>query len=422
MRGALLLILSCGCLQAYAADDPLLTEGGAPSAFHDLNINGSLRGSYWNISSNPDGRNNPGIAEFWLKAAPKPGENSALLIEGWTRAPDVAHSAGRQSVLREGYLNYSHEELDFRAGKQIIVWGRADQINPTDNLTPRDNTLFIPESDDQRLGTVAAKATYNFPGVAATAILLPRFRPSVQPIPHAAGIAFNESVPGGNQYALKLEQSGRGVDWSLSYFRGFDLNPDISIQSAIPGALTLLLQHHRLRVLGADAATVMGRYGIRAEAAYTWTEDEAGGDPYVKNPFFYGVLGTDRTFFEYLNVNLQYYVRKISNFSDPNSIADPLARGVAIQQSIFSSQQDKLQQGMSLRIANKWLHETLEAEIAAVYDFTRKDYLLRPKLSYAFDDHWNGKLGATLFRGNANTLFGMLRDRSAVFGEARYSF
>jgi hypothetical protein len=410
-------------MQAFAAeDDPLAVSGGTPSDLPVLNVNGSMRGSYWDISSNPSGSNNPGIAELWLKAAPKTGENSALLLEGWTRAPDVLHTASRQSALREGYVNYSNGAADFRVGKQIIVWGRADQLNPTDNLTPRDNTLFIPESDDQRLGSVAARATYNFSGVAATAILLPRFLPSVQPMAPAAGIVFSESIPGGNQYALKLEQSGQGVDWSLSYFRGFDLNPDISIQSALPGALTLSLQHHRIRVLGADAATVLGRYGVRAEAAYTWTEDAAGGDPFVKNPFFYGVLGADRTFFEYLNVNLQYYVRTISNFSDPNAIANPQTRGVAIQQSIFSSQQDKLQQGMSLRIANKWLNETLEAELAAVYDFTRRDYLLRPKLGYAFDDHWKGLLGAALFRGDANTFFGMIRDRSAVFGELRYSF
>ncbi|MDH4215583.1 MAG: hypothetical protein OEV23_01605 [Gallionella sp.] len=73
----------------------------------------------------------------------------------------------------------------------------------------------------------------------------------------------------------------------------------------------------------------------------------------------------------------------------------------------------------SARRANKWLHETLEAELAAVYDCTRRDYLLRPKIGYAFDDHWNGKLGATLFRGDADTFFGMLRNRSAVYGELR---
>ena len=221
---------------------------------------------------------------------------------------------------------------------------------------------------------------------------------------------------------MKLEQAGLAVDWSLSYFRGFDLNPDIAIQSTLPGALNLSLQHHRIRVLGADATTVMGRYGLRTEVAYTWTENAAGIDPFVKKPFFYGVVGADRTFFEYLNINVQYFVRQLNSFSDPNTITDLLTREVAIQQSIISNQQNKFQQGMSLRIGNKWLNETLEAEFAAVYSFTRRDYLLRPKLSYAFDDHWKGTLGANLYRGDPNTFFGMLRYVSTVFGELRYSF
>ena len=398
----------------------------APSSLPSLNPNGSLRGSYWNISHNPIGRNDFGVAALWLKAAPHLGEKATLNVEGWTRASNELSSDSTQSLLREGYLDTGIGAADFRIGKQIIVWGKADQLNPTDNLSPRDNALFIAESDDQRQGTVAAKGTYNFSddysGMAATAIWLPRFRPNIQPIPPTPGVTFSESIPGGDQYAVKLEQSGKSVDWSMSYFHGYDLNPDISIQSAQPGALNLSLQYHRIRVLGADAATVLGRYGLRAEMAYTQTEDAAGSDPFIKNPFFYGVFGADRTFFEYLNVNVQYFERRISNYSDPNAIADPLTRTVAIQQSIVSNQQDSSQQGLSMRIADKWLHETLDAELAVVYNLTRSDYLLRPKIGYAFDDHWKGLLGATLFRGDANTFFGMLRDRSAVFGELRYSF
>lgn len=392
-----------------------------------LNISGSLRGNYWSVSNNPTGRNDLGVTEFWLKAAPHLGDNATLMLEGWARTPNALRSATTQGMLREGYVGFSSGAADFRIGKQIIAWGRADQLNPTDNLSPRDNTLFIPEPDDQRHGTVAAKGTYNFAdnssgnfsGLAATAIWLPRFRPNTQPIAPAAGFVFNESIPGGNQFALKLEQTGQAVDWSLSYFHGFDLDPDIAV---LPGALNLSLQHHRIRVLGADAATVIGRYGLRTEAAYTWTEDAAGIDPFVKNPFFYGVVGADRTFFEYLNINLQYFMRQISGFSDPNTIADPLTRTIAIQQSILSNQQDRFQQGMSLRISDKWLNETLEAELAAIYNFTRRDYLLRPKLGYAFNDHWKGSAGATLFRGNDSTFFGLLQDRSAMFGDLRYSF
>jgi hypothetical protein len=38
--------------------------------------------------------------------------------------------------LREAYVNAYLGPLDLRIGQQIIVWGRADALNPTNNLTP----------------------------------------------------------------------------------------------------------------------------------------------------------------------------------------------------------------------------------------------------------------------------------------------
>jgi hypothetical protein len=397
-------------------------ESSTSSYWADANLNGSLRGSLWNVSKNVLGNNDLGIAELWLKASPHIGQDAVLVLDGWARNADVFHHEKAESVLREGYLSHSNGAADFRLGKQIIVWGRADQLNPTDNLSPRDNTLFMADSDDQRVGTFAIKTTYNFTDLALTGIVLPYFQPNKQPIAPASGVVYSESIPEGGQYAFKLEQSGHAVDWSLSYFQGFDLNPDISIDTYQPGALALSLQHNRVRVLGADAATVIGRYGLRTEAAYTWTEDAAGTDPFVKNPFFYAVAGADRTFFEYLNINLQYFLRQISNYNDPKAIADPLVRNVALQQAVASNQLESFQQGASLRISNKWLNETLEAEVAAVVNFTRRDYFVRPKISYSFDDHWKGALGANVFHGDSDTFFGLLQDRSSVFAEMRYNY
>lgn len=392
-----------------------------PSLFTRANVSGSVRASAWDIPSNPAGSRKPGIAEAWLKAAPHIGDTTVVL-EGWARDTDVNHAGQTSGMLREGYLSFGAGDADFRIGKQIIVWGRADQINPTDNLTPRDYTLYIPDTDDQRFGAMAVRGTYNFSGLAMTGIWLPYFRPSKLPLPPLPGIIYSETVPGGSEFAFKLEQTGGAADWSVSYFHGFDQNPDLSLGVPTPGGMVLSLQHHRIRVLGADAATTAGRFGLRAEVAYTWTEDSAGLDPFVKNPFFYGVVGGDRTFFDYLNINLQYFVRQVSNYSDPNAIADPLLRTVAIQQAVVNNQLDRVQQGMSLRIADKWMNETLEGEIAGVANFTRHDFMLRPRLAYAFDDHWKGTLGAYVYRGSSNTFFGLLKDRTGGFAELRYSF
>jgi len=395
---------------------PTLASAEGESTLQQLNLNGSLRAGYYGASRNLDGKNDVGTGALWLKSVPSLGSNASMQIEGWVRNDDSFQGL-TQRKLREGYLNLTTGDADWRIGKQIIVWGRADGINPTDNLTPRNYTLLTPETDDQRLGAAAAKMNYHFSEATLTAIWLPRFAPSVYPIPAQPGVSFSEAMPQAGQGALKLDHSGGEADWSVSYFNGFDQTPDLQI--AAPTNLVLL--HRRIRVLGMDGATTAGRYGLRAEAAYTWT-DNAANDPLVKQPFLYAVLGGDRTFGDNFNINLQYYFRRVTGYQNPQAIANPMLQAVAMQGAILSNQLTRFQYGFTLRVSNKWFNETLEGEFAAVASMTNGDFMLRPKLVYAFNDQIKATLGADVYRGGSNTFFGRLRNNSSVFAEMKYSF
>lgn len=410
------LLLNSG--SGLAEDMPVEQTG----VMHALHPSGSLRGGYWSSSMNLDGRSGLAGAALWLKAEPQLGDNVSAAIEGWARSEDAFYGGGRHGLVRESYLSASMGDADFRIGKQIIIWGKADRFNPTDNLAPRDYTLLVPEDDDQRFGRNSVKATYNFQGISATAIWQPGFNPNVLPLPHMPGMNFSEPIPQASQRAFRLEQSGKAIDWSISYFHGTDLNPDISIGSIAASGMTLRLDHHRVRVFGADAATVIGRYGFRAEAAYTTTEDAGGRDPFIKNPFFYLVAGGDRAFLENLNVNMQFYFRQVASYSDPRVITNPIQRTVAKQSAIAGNQLERIQHGMIFRIGNKWMNETLEGKIAGIYSFTSRDFAFRPKLVYALDDRWKGTIGASIFRGGSDTYYGQLRDNSIAFFEIKYGF
>ena len=160
------------------------------------------------------------------------------------------------SRLREAYVEGRHGNWDFRVGKQIIAWGRTDRLNPTDVLTPRDFTLLSPEIDEDRFGAVAAKAVYTFtPSTSLIGVWLPDFRPNVLGLPMRPGVRYTEDVPDSlRTWALKLDRSGGAVDWSVSYFDGFDLSADLSLATATGTSSTIALQHHRLRMIGGDAA------------------------------------------------------------------------------------------------------------------------------------------------------------------------
>jgi hypothetical protein len=386
-----------------------------------LNIDGSLRGGYYGASRSLDDRKDLTTAALWLKTQPNVGPDASLQIEGWVRNDDSFAKGKSQGQLREGYLYYAAGDLDWRIGKQIIAWGRADGLNPTDNLTPRDYTLLTPEDSDQRLGTTAVKMNYHLPNATLTAIWLPTFTPSVYPIPPQSGIPASESVSWVRQAALKLDHSSSNADWSVSWFSGLDMTPDLKMNVSGVSGTTFVLQHRRIRVLGLDGATTIQRYGLRAEAAYTLT-DNAANDPLVKQPFLYAIIGGDRTFGDNFNINLQYYFRRVSNFHDPQAITDLTLRTIALQQAILSNQATRFQQGITLRISDKWLDETLEGEIAGVFPIARGDFALKPKMLYAFTDQWKGTLGADIFRGSDNTFYGRLRSNSSLFAEIKYSF
>jgi hypothetical protein len=359
------------------------------------------------------------VAALWLKADPK-NESFSAVLEGWVRNEDFPKQGETRSVFREAYVGVSGETVNVRLGRQIISWGRADQINPTDNLTPRDFTLLVPETEDDRLGTYAGFAAYRRDEYTLSAIWLPHFRPNVVPFP--AGLIVRKDIPdSARQYAFKLDRSGSGgIDWSLSWFSGFDLNPTLGIDPETPG--TVVERHPRIRVAGSDFAIPVGRFGFRGEAAYTWTENSDGADPLQKKPFFFGVVGVERTFFDYLNVNIQYYNYSVHRYSDPRSLADPAMRDFAVSQAILTHQLDRIEQGVATRVSDKWWNETLEAEVAVLSSFNRRDYAVKPKVTYAFNDHLRGTLGADILLGSEDALFGRFHKNSLAYTELRYSW
>ncbi len=417
------------------ADEPATTPAMTPAAasseeetgtrkfWERWGFSGSARGGYWSSSRALDDEKNLGAGALWLKWTHKLPQGVGLYAEGWARSDTIIKGTDKKYLVREAYLDYALGDWDFRLGRQIIAWGRADRINPTDNLTPHNFKLLVPEDDDNRFGALAARVRYSFGDYSVTGIWLPDFRANVLPFPKLADVSYVEDTPGSQRsFATKFERSGKDLDWSLSYYDGFDLNPDISIASTGPGGVKLLLSHHRYQVLGADMATALGRYGLRAELAYARTQDRAGDDPFVKNPFFWGVIGGERTFLSYLNVNVQYFVRYVTKYEDPNAVSNPLLQPVALTQAIISNQRDRTQHGVTFRISNKWLNETIEVELAGMWDWTRHGYFLRPKAIYAINDKWKATAGADYYAGPDDSFFGRLKANKGVFAELSYGF
>lgn len=414
---------ACRTLAALAA---LLAAGlGPPAASgEELTFGGSLRGAYWTSSRNLDHREHLPVAALWLHGRWNPDPVASVVVDGWVRNDDLFHEEATAGKLREGYLDLRAGPVDVRLGKQIIAWGRADRINPTDTLTPRDFTLLVPEDGDQRFGATGIKATGQRAGFVVTGVVLPIFEPHVIPLRRPPpGATLRERNPDDPvlQGAVKIEQSGGPVDWSVSYFDGYDLYPDLQLAGIRATGLDLVLTHHRVRVVGIDAATPVGPYTVRGEAAYTFTEHARRGDQ-IKSPFFFMVIGGDRTLPGAVYVNLQYVLRVISDFESPADVEDPVRRALALEQALINDQLDEVKHAIALRVSTTWLHETLRGEMTAIVSPTRGDYALRAKMTYALTDHVKVTAGGDLFGGRTRSVFGRLRDTSTAYLEVRWDF
>lgn len=340
--------------------------------------------------------------------------------------PDVGDDGRTETRLLEGYITIHLEKADLRIGNQIVAWGRADGVNPTDNLTPRDFSVLLPFEEDQRFGLTALKLDYHAtPEYTVTFFTTPFFKPTKVPRSSGQGEPIDRRPArtlGNSEFAFKLNRTGGALDWSVSYVHGYSTLSDARVLSLGPAGPVLELIYNRIDVVGADFARNFGRFGVRGELAYFFTEDREDRDPAVKNPFLYYVLGGDRSFFENLNINLQWIGRWVQNFTDPETIIDPIAREVAVQNAITDGQQDRTSHGLSSRISKKWLNDTLEVEVLVFANFTRPSTYTRPLIGYAFTDHVKGTLGAEIYTGEEKTAFGRLKRNSGGFAELRLVF
>ena len=382
----------------------------------------SLRASAWSRSRLLDSDTGVNSVSAWFFGKATLGAGGKAVIDAWARSDSRFDSRAGASDVREAYVAGSRGEWDFSAGRQIIAWGRADSVNPTDVLPARNFTLLTPLDEDQKTGVGSIRTTWNRDALRLSALWLPEFRSSILPLPAVQGVSFVSRDPStaARQWALRAERSGESVDWAVSYFDGYERQPDLRPEAFLANGARVGLAHTRIQMLGADAATTVGRYGLRAEVAITRTEDRHGNDPFTRNPFLYAVVGGDRTFLTNLNVNIQLLYRQVMSWEDPLTAPAPL-RELALRQALISNQRDAQQAGATVRVAQKWWNDTLEAELICVAWFARGGFLVRPRVRYAANDRLRFSLGSDLYRGPADSFFGSLRNLSTVFVEMQYN-
>jgi hypothetical protein len=361
--------------------------------------------------------------------------------------------------LREAYVNAYVGPVDLRLGKQIIVWGRADALNPTNNLTPVDFRIRSPLEDDIRLGNVGARGFLRLTPVRIEGVWMPVYLATELP---PVGLPQFVSFGPPKYPSLDLRNglvAGRvhlelpAFDMSVSYLRGFAPLPGLTVSSVtfdlVNPSLKVARTAYDQQVIGFDFSTALGDIlTLRAEAAYRRPFDYQNR-PYAPRPDLQYVAGVDHTFFGSLSVIGQYLGRYVFDWQqmpvplmplDPNVLkmdpTDPMIASywiptvtdsanlvLARTSQILFNQTAQLQHVATLRFDWLLAHETLSISTLGLVNFTTKEWLVAPRIAYRFSDSMTGYVGAQIFSGPNETLFGLIEEvLSAGYAELRFAF
>ena len=331
--------------------------------------------------------------------------------------------------LREGYVNLYSGKWDFRLGKQVIVWGRADGFNPTNNLTPTDFTVFSPDEDDKRLSNFVAKGVFNAYPVKIEFDWLPVYDSSVLPFENAvlpAGVEWKGDIDPSEEwknrsFGIKADMELAGFDGSLSYYDGYHKLPGI-IYAASQDGTGIYAKPYKVRVLGADFSTTLGRYGLRGEFAYTMPDKDPDRLFSIPCRQLEYTLGID-TEWNNFSVILQYIGKHVYDFDPGNGASGTFEQEIVNWNRMIFSQQKTVTHSISARPSLTLFHETLKCEILGLVNLSTDEVFLQPKAAYYISDDLVLTLGAQLYYGPDDTLYGFMeKKRNSGFAELKLLF
>jgi hypothetical protein len=439
-----------------------ISEGPTPAApgeteARSVDITGYVRGDLFvgKVPKFAQPELKAGYGELALRFATKKERYGDAVAEARLRYGQQGAERALFLDLREAYVNAYVGPLDVRLGQQIIVWGRADAFNPTNNITPFDLRVRSPVEDDRRLGNVGVRTFLNFQPVRLEGVWMPIYQATELPtgvVPEV--VVFNEPNFPPAQFdkglgAARLHLELSAFEASVSYLHGYSPLAGFVLSSfttGVDGEVRVIRTAHNHSVYGFDFSTAFGELlALRGEAAYRRPVDYENR-AYAPNPDIQYVLGVDRAFGS-VSVIAQYAGRYVFDHEVAPAPTDPITptglarfpnppgdslepiirtaieREIARRNQILFQQRAEIQHLATVRVEWLTMHDDLSLSALGMMNFTTKEVLFFPKLAYKMSDTLSTSVGAEIYAGPEDTLFGLIdAPLSAGYAELRASF
>lgn len=210
--------------------------------------------------------------------------------------------------------------LDMKLGRQIVVWGKSDNIRITDILNPLDNREpGMVDIEDLRLPLTMAKFDYYLGDWGLSAMAIPEIRFNKNPAFGSDFYPYPSAMPreiipadgdGNTEYAIAANGIFSGWDLSLYWAQLFDDTPHLIVSGMTPQ-----LHHSRLTMVGLAANVAVESWLLKMEMARFdgLKYSAATGETWQRLDI---LLGVEYSGFNDTTISLEIANRHIDNFSD----------------------------------------------------------------------------------------------------------
>ena len=319
--------------------------------------------------------------------------------------------------------------LDVYAGYGRIVWGRLDELQPTDVINPLDVSRFFFEGrNEARLPVAVVRGRYYLADdTTLEAVYVPVFRRGrfdqldeptspfnitsalnigvclaigCPPLPLTVERREPDVRWGNAQGGVRFGTTTGRVDWSVSAYRGFEAFPLASFTADGRGILST---HPRFTMAGADFETVAGEWGIRGEvAAFVRDTFQGTNLSIVEGSSWDAGAGVDRRIGGYQLSGTVLFHRE-----------DPDATG-------FDGLDDRRDVSLIVSADRSFTRERYNLRAFTVYNPTESSAFLRAIGMAKMHDDVALEVSGGWFPGDGRDIVGRFSESDFVYGRLKY--
>ena len=191
--------------------------------------------------------------------------------------------------LRELYLTWYLDDLEFNIGKQIHTWGSVDQNSPLDNAGPYDYYYIFNTGTDQKMGSLSSSLNYYSDNNTLGFVFSPIHHTNRLPIgdddfpielPVVPGPELIKNVDNEIELGAYIKHSFDKGDINLSYYSGNDrvynlsgVNVFTNEQETIYSNIDTVFTYRRCEVIGVGGTFITDPYIFRFDYGLFHTFD-----------------------------------------------------------------------------------------------------------------------------------------------------